>query len=129
MVAGRAGLVAQRPRPGQHGQPVHRGPDGVLEARAAQPGQQAGLGQFVERGAQLTQRRAFRPGPAVRCAVRVLPRDRERGGEQPPATSPRPDAQDDSIPYRVRLNLLAEPPVEQISQPKSTSFRPLSWGM
>ena len=43
----------------------------------------AGLDQLVERGAQLTQRRALLPGLPVRGAVGVLLRNRERGGEQP----------------------------------------------
>ena len=43
----------------------------------------AGVDQFVERGAQLTQGRAVRPGPVVRSAVGVLLRQGERGGEQP----------------------------------------------
>jgi carbonic anhydrase len=83
VTAGGVGNVAQRPRPGQHGQPVHRGPDGVLDAGAAPAVQHAGVDQLVERVAQLIQGRAVRPGPAVRSPVGVLLRYRERGCEQP----------------------------------------------
>jgi hypothetical protein len=62
---------------------VHRRPDRVLEAVAAPPVERPGVDQFVQRGAELPQRRAVRPGSAVRDAVRVLLRQRERGGEQP----------------------------------------------
>ena len=43
----------------------------------------AGVDQFVEGGAQMTQRRALLPGLPVRGAVGVLLRDREGSGEQP----------------------------------------------
>jgi hypothetical protein len=33
---------------------VHRGPDGVLDAGAAPPVEHAGVGQLVERGAEMT---------------------------------------------------------------------------
>src|SRR5262249_1736562 len=82
-MAGGVGDVAQGPLPGEYGQPVHRGPDGVLDAVAAPPIEHAGVNQFVERGAQLTQGRAIRPGPAVQGVVGVLPRHGERGSEQP----------------------------------------------
>jgi hypothetical protein len=35
----------------EHGQPVHRGPDGVLDAVAALPPEYAGIDQLVECGA------------------------------------------------------------------------------
>ena len=47
------------------------------------PVEHPGVGQLVERGAQVIQGRALRPGPAVRNAVGVLLRHRERGREQP----------------------------------------------
>ena len=56
---GRVGDVAQRPRPGEHRQPVHRGPDRVLDAVAPLPAEHAGLDQLVECGAKLTQGRAI----------------------------------------------------------------------
>jgi len=62
---------------------VHRGPDGVFDAVAALPVEHARVDQFVERGAQMAQGRALLRGPAVRSAVGVLLRYRERGGEQP----------------------------------------------
>jgi hypothetical protein len=62
---GGLGDVAQRPRPGQHGQPVHRGPDGELGAVATPPVQHARVDQLVERGAELIQRHALLPRPAV----------------------------------------------------------------
>src|SRR6516164_982549 len=49
-MAGGVGDVAQGPLPGEHGQPVHHGPDGVLDAVAAPPVEHAGVGQLVERG-------------------------------------------------------------------------------
>src|SRR5262249_26456633 len=60
VMAGGVGDVAQGPLPGEHGQPVHRGPDGVLDAVAAPPVEDAGVGQFVERGAQVIQGHAVR---------------------------------------------------------------------
>src|SRR5215471_16209000 len=83
VMAGGVGDVAQGPLPGEYGQPVHHGPDRVLDAVAAPPIEHAGVGQLVERGAQLTQGRAVRPGPAVQGVVGVLPRHGERGSEQP----------------------------------------------
>jgi hypothetical protein len=77
---GRLGNVTQRALPGQHGQPVHRRPDRVLNAVAPPPVEHSGVNQLVECGAELPQRRAVRPGSAVRDAVRVLLRQRERGG-------------------------------------------------
>src|SRR6266849_10965046 len=74
--------LAQRPRPGEHGQPVHRGPDRVLDALAAAPVERARVDQLVEHHAKMTERRALRPGPAGRIVVVVLLRHRERGGEQ-----------------------------------------------
>jgi hypothetical protein len=62
---GGLGDVTQRPRPGQHGQPVHRGPDGVLGAVATPPVQHARVDQFVERGAELIQRHSLLPRPAL----------------------------------------------------------------
>ena len=79
---GGIGDIAQRPFPGEHGQPVHRGPDGVLDAVAALPVQHAGIDQLVEYGAQLTQGCAVQPGPVVRLVVGVLPWQGESGGEQ-----------------------------------------------
>jgi energy-coupling factor transporter ATP-binding protein EcfA2 len=83
VAAGGVGELAQGPLPGEHGQPVHRGPDGVLDARAALPAEHAGVGQFVEDGAELIQGRGVLPGPAVGSAVGVLVGQGERGGEQP----------------------------------------------
>jgi hypothetical protein len=77
-MAGGIGDVAQGPLPGEYCQPVHRGPDGVFDAVAAPPVEHAGIGQLVERGAQMTQGRALLPGPAVRSVVGVLLRYRER---------------------------------------------------
>ena len=62
---------------------MHRGPDRVLDAVAALPAEHAGLDQLVQRGAELTQRRAVPPGAVVTNAVGVLLRHGERGGEQP----------------------------------------------
>jgi hypothetical protein len=82
-MAGGIGDIAQRPLPGEHCQPVHRGPDGVLDAIAALTVEHARVDQLVERGAEIIQRHAVRPGRAARGAVGVLLRYRERGGEQP----------------------------------------------
>jgi hypothetical protein len=76
------GDVAQRARPGEHRQTVHRRPDRVLDAVAALRAEHAGHDQFVECGAKLAQRRAIRPGPVVWQAVSVLLRHGERGREQ-----------------------------------------------
>ena len=62
---------------------MHRGPDGVFDAVAAPPAEHAGLDQFVEGGAELTQGRAVPPGRVVWGAVGVLLRHGERGREQP----------------------------------------------
>ena len=53
MLAGGGGEVAQGALPGEHGHPVHRGPDGVLDAVAAAPVEHAGVDELVERGAEL----------------------------------------------------------------------------
>jgi len=42
-VPGGVGDIAQGALPGEHGQPVHRGPDGVLDAVAALPPEHAGV--------------------------------------------------------------------------------------
>ena len=47
VTAGSVGKFAQGPLPGEHGKPVHRGPDGVLDARATLPAERAGVSQFV----------------------------------------------------------------------------------
>src|SRR6185369_12463995 len=83
VTAGSVGEFAQGPLPGEDGQPVHRGPYGVLEAGAAPPAEHAGVGQFVEDRAELIQRHGVRPGPAAGSVVGVLPGQGERGGEQP----------------------------------------------
>src|SRR5216684_253320 len=72
VMAGGIGDVTQGSWPGEYCQPVHCGPDGVFDAVAAPPLEHAGVDQFVERGAQMTQGRAVLPGPAVRGAVGVL---------------------------------------------------------
>src|SRR5437763_7264975 len=56
VLAGSGGDVAQRPLAGQHGQPVHGGPDGVLDAVAALPAEHAGVDHFVQGGAELAKR-------------------------------------------------------------------------
>src|SRR5580698_830386 len=63
--AGDLGHVTQRPLAGEHRQPVHRGPDGVLDPGAALPVEHAGVGQFVEYSAELIQRQRVLPYPAV----------------------------------------------------------------
>src|SRR5215470_17945359 len=73
VTAGSVGEFAQGPLPGEHGQPVHRGPDGVLDVGAAPPVEHAGVGQLVEYRAELVQRRGVLPCPAVWSAVGVLP--------------------------------------------------------
>jgi SAM-dependent methyltransferase len=83
VMPGGIGDVAQGSWAGEHGQPVHGGPDRVLDAVTALPGEHAGVDQFVEHGAQLAQGRAVPPGPVVRNAIGVLLRQGERGGEQP----------------------------------------------
>jgi hypothetical protein len=83
VTAGGVGELAQGALPGEHCQPVHRGPDGVLDARAALPAEHTGVGQFVEDGAELIQGQGVLPGPAVGSAVGVLVGQGERGGEQP----------------------------------------------
>src|SRR5215469_15328038 len=71
VTAGGVGELAQRALPGEHGQPVHRGPDGVLDAVAALPVEHAGVGQFVEDRAELVQGQRVWPGPAAGSAVAV----------------------------------------------------------
>src|SRR5258707_1306346 len=83
VMPGGIGDVAQRSLPGEHGQPVHGGPDGVLDAVAGLPAEHAGVDQLVEYGAELTQGCAVLPGPVVRSAVGVLLWQGERGGEPP----------------------------------------------
>ena len=78
-----SGSSRRGPLPGEHGQPVHCGPDGVLEAGAALPAEHAGVGQFTEDRAELIQGQGVLPGPAVGCVVGVLAGHDERGGEQP----------------------------------------------
>ena len=79
---GGIGDVAQGSLADEHGQSVHRGPDGVLDAVATLPPEHAGIDQFVECGAKLTQGRAIPPGSVIRSGVGVLLRHGERGGEQ-----------------------------------------------
>jgi hypothetical protein len=50
---GGIGDVAQGPLSGEHCQPVHHGPDGVLDAVAALPVEHTGLDQLVECSAEL----------------------------------------------------------------------------
>ena len=83
VTAGSVGELAQRALPGEHGQPVHRRPDGVLQARAAPSAEHAGVGQFVEDRAELIQGRGVLPGLALGSVVGVLVGQGERGGEQP----------------------------------------------
>ena len=56
-VPGGSGDVTQGSLAGEHGQSVHRGPDGVLDAVAALRLEHPGDDQLVERGAKLTQGR------------------------------------------------------------------------
>ncbi len=81
-VPGGSGDVTQGSLAGEHGQSVHGGPDGVLDALPALRLEHARIDQFVERGTKLTQGRAIMPGSVVRGAVGVLLRHGERGGEQ-----------------------------------------------
>src|SRR5258708_6797498 len=82
-LAGGVGDVAQGPLPGEHRQPVYRGPDGVLDAVAALPTEYPGVDQLVEHGAELIQGHAVLLGRAARGSVGVLLRSGERGREQP----------------------------------------------
>jgi hypothetical protein len=68
-MAGGIGDVAQGPLPGEHCQPVHRGPDRVLDTVAALRAEYAGVDQLVERGAELTQGRAVLPRRVVGNSV------------------------------------------------------------
>src|SRR5689334_5606072 len=79
-VPGGSGDVTQGSLAGEHGQSMHSGPDGVLDALPALRREHAGIDQLVERGTKLTQGRAIRPGSVVRSAVGVLLWHRERGG-------------------------------------------------
>jgi hypothetical protein len=83
MAPGGIGDAAQGPLPGEYGQPVHRGPDGVFDTVAAPPVEHSGVGQFVEYGAELIQGQGVLPGSAVGCVVGVLVGQGECGGEQP----------------------------------------------
>src|SRR5215469_14114781 len=83
VTAGSVGKFAQGPLPGEDGQPVHRGPDGVLDPRAALLAEHADVGQFVEDRAELVQGQGGRPCRAVWSAIGVLVGQCERGGEQP----------------------------------------------
>src|SRR6185312_1851639 len=74
--------AAQGSLPGEYGQPVHRGPDGELDAVAAPPVEYAGVDQLVEHGAEMIQGCALRPGPVVGGAVVMPRRQGERGCEQ-----------------------------------------------
>jgi hypothetical protein len=69
--------------PGEYCQPVHRGPDGVLEPGSTPPAEDAGVGPFVEYGAELVQGQGVLPCPAVWSAVGVLIGQGEGGREQP----------------------------------------------
>src|SRR5215469_15496854 len=82
VTAGSVGEFAQGPLPGEDGQPVHGGPDGVLEAGAAPPAEHAGVGQFVKDRAELIQGPGVLPSPALGSVVGVLMGQGERGGEQ-----------------------------------------------
>jgi hypothetical protein len=70
-MAGGAGDVAQGPLSGEHRQPVHCGPDGVLDARAALRVEHSCVDQFVERGAELTEGHSVRPRPIAPSVVGV----------------------------------------------------------
>jgi len=83
VTAGGVGELAQRALPGEHSQPVHRRPDGVLKAGAALPAEHTGVGQFVEDRAELIQGQGVLPGLAAGSVVGVLARQGEGGGEQP----------------------------------------------
>src|SRR5215469_14460572 len=83
VTAGGVGELAQGPLPGEHRQPVHRGPDGVLDPGAAPPAEHAGVDHLVEYRAELVQGQEVRPGPALGSVVTVLTGHGERGGEQP----------------------------------------------
>ena len=63
VTAGGVGGVAQGALPGEHCQPVNRGPDGVLDPGAAPPAEHTGVGQFVEDGAKLIQGQGVLPVP------------------------------------------------------------------
>src|SRR5207302_4735682 len=81
VMAGDVRGVAQGALPGEHCQPVHGGPDGVLDPGAAPPAEDAGVGQFVEYGAELIQGRGVLTYPAVLSAVGVLMGQGEGGCE------------------------------------------------
>src|SRR6516162_8185817 len=79
VTAGSVGEFTQGPLPGEDGQPVHGGPDGVLEAGAALPAEHAGVGQFVEDRAELIKGPGVLPGPTLGSVVDVLVGQGERG--------------------------------------------------
>jgi DNA-binding transcriptional ArsR family regulator len=81
-MAGDVGGVPQGALPGEHRQPVHHGPDGVLDPGAPAPAEDAGVGQFVEYRAELVQGQGALPGPAVGSAVGVLMGPGEGSREQ-----------------------------------------------
>src|SRR5258708_13582925 len=72
VMPGGIGDVAQRSLPGEHGQPVHGGPDGVLDPVTALPAEHAGVDQLVAYGADLTQGEAVLPPPPARTPAAVL---------------------------------------------------------
>src|SRR5215467_9844879 len=82
MTSRRVRDVPQRPLPGEHREPVHRGPDRVLDALSALTVEHAGVDQLVEYSAELTEGRTVPPGPVFGNVVAVRPRQGERGGEQ-----------------------------------------------
>ena len=87
-MAGDIGDVTQGPLPGEHCQPVHRGPDGVLDPGAAPSVEHAGVGQFVEYSAELIQGRGVLRCPAVLSVVCVLLGQGERGCSIPVGGDP-----------------------------------------
>ena len=80
--SGGSGNLTQGPLPDEYGQPVHGGPDGVLDRGATSPVEHAGVDQFIEYRAELIQRISLRPCPAVQRAVGVLVGEREGGCEE-----------------------------------------------
>jgi hypothetical protein len=77
------GSITQGAFSGKHGQPVHRGPDGVLDAVAAAPVEHADVNQLVERRAELAQGRSVRSRSRARGLIGMLLRQGERGREKP----------------------------------------------
>src|SRR5262249_39292082 len=82
VAVGGGGGVAEGGLDGEDCEPVHGGPDGVLDAGAALPGEDAGVGELVEGGAELVQGQGVLSGLAVLGVVGVLAGEGERGGEQ-----------------------------------------------